>query len=354
MRPRCPHLPRRDWKQPDCELWSAAREGSKTTPGKRPKYRDWSGRHWNNVEEAYAGFLGWLDATGRLDWSVPPVQRCTADRLREYIVFLEKRVRARTALNRIVHLQRALFVFDPTTATHEFRNAARRLRRQARRQPRYRNLPTQCQLVALGFELMAKADARSDPRARVNAVLFRDGLAIAMLAYRPLRRTLFANLRIGKDLVQRGDHWSITVPSRAVRKNHRHIVQPLPDELLLGLTRYIEVYRPVLMCDSVQPTDNLWVTYRYRTAERCQGDEGRWASASRTFYLAVARRTKAAFGLVVSPHDFRRAAAKAAASLDDAATVLVNSKPIAERHYRVAHRDAHVRQHLDVLARYRE
>jgi hypothetical protein len=71
---------------------------------------------------------------GLLDWSVEPTRRCTAERLVAYIAFMEPRVRAATAHNRVVHLRIALQVLGELADKHMFTAAIRRLRRMARKE----------------------------------------------------------------------------------------------------------------------------------------------------------------------------------------------------------------------------
>ncbi len=99
-------------------------------------------------------------------------------------------------------------------------------------------------LLVLGFALMRRAgDGGRSPRQR--ALLHRDGLAIALLALRPLRRRNFAGLRLGEHVVQRGEGWWLQV-SGAETKNGDPIEMPWPEVLIAPLESYLALHRPVL------------------------------------------------------------------------------------------------------------
>jgi integrase/recombinase XerD len=108
------------------------------------------------------------------------------------------------------------------------------------------------------MELMALAEAATDRRHRVNAVIFRDGLLIAALAHRPLRRRNWAGLRIGIELIPIDGRWWIVLRPRKV-KNRKSARIPWPAELVPALEHYLKVYRPLLLGET---TDNrtaaLW------------------------------------------------------------------------------------------------
>ncbi len=320
----CPNLPRRSWGSPDRELWLAARASGRTVLSKGGGSPNWEPRYWQTMEEAYGCFLGWLAGEGLLDWSVPPTERCTHDRMQAYVSFMLARVKATTALNRVEHLHRALEVLG-APSTHPlfrstFRHLSRHLRRLSRQDRRPKDAPPARDLRRLGLELMELADSAHDPRGKVNAVTYRDGLMIATLPARPFRRQIWADLEVGVDVRRNGPDWYITCTSTNVRKR---VPPPVrwPRDLQPALERYLTVYRPLLGAAD-EAAGPLWMTYR--GSPECAG----------TFADAVARRTKAAFGRAWRPHAFRRAAAAAADTVEDAATILANTQAVTQIHYR--------------------
>ena len=64
-------------------------------------------------------------------------------------------------------------------------------------------------LIALGERLMDEADATSERSETRRSIRYRDGLLIAFLAYRPIRRRNLAMMRLGQHLVKVGGCWRI-------------------------------------------------------------------------------------------------------------------------------------------------
>lgn len=339
-RHHCPMLPLARWPAAENRRWSTAK--SRNRPARDGYGRDptWSAAYWEKQEEAYGGFLGWLLLQGSSDPREEPGQRCTPQRLKAYVEFLLPKVSPATANNRIEHLRRALKVLGAKPDSRSFRNACHHLRRRARQAKRSDPPPPDRALKALGLKLMALADANYDPRRSINAVIYRDGLLIAAMSHRPLRRSNWAELIIDVDLILIDGIWWI-VPAHQKVKKRPPIPVRWPVELQGALQRYLSVYRP-LLTGSQSKTDHLWMTYR------------RKPEAPSTMSLAVARRTKAEFGRAWRPHAFRRAVASCAGTVTEAATLLGNTPAIAEKSYRHARRQIALQEHLELLQQHRD
>ena len=100
-------------------------------------------------------------------------------------------------------------------------------------------------LVRLGCRLMAQAEAGAGLRPRAQARLYRDGLMIACLAYRPLRLANFIGLELGRHLHRRGTGWWLEIPA-AETKTRNAIVLPFPEPLVPALEVYLARWRPQL------------------------------------------------------------------------------------------------------------
>jgi hypothetical protein len=69
------------------------------------------------------------------------------------------------------------------------------------------------ELVALGMVLMVDADEPTSGAPADRATAFRDGLLIALLAFRPERRKNIVSILCGRHLVRRGTEWWLTFPA---------------------------------------------------------------------------------------------------------------------------------------------
>ena len=143
-------------------------------------------------------------------------------------------------------------------------------------------------LFDAGLALMVEAEARKKPVPRAGS--FRDGLMLAMLASRPVRRANLAMMTIGRHLTQYGGAWWLEFAANET-KNRKPIELPLPDRLVIPLEQYLRRHRPVLL--------------RGRT------HEGLWISGwghpmtCHAIYLKIIEVTKARLGRPINPHLFR-------------------------------------------------
>lgn len=315
---RCPFLPISRWPESERRYWQCASNSAATVLEIPECSTNWGGEAWRSQEEGYGAFLGWLASIGQLEQTQSPGERCSCERLRAYAAFLARSVRPATALNRITSLQYALLVFTGSVHNKKtFNNVQRLFRHQARQIEHRKPTASRIVLLALGLKLMQWAThARIRPRKR--AVLFRDGLLIALLAYRPYRRQVIFGLRLGVTLRKIGSEWTIIPSVNSYRKNARS--RKWPKQLMAALNTYIDTHRPVLAGRA--NTDHLWISYRDR------------ALGPRSIYLAVARRTRNEFKKVsYGVHDFRHATATDAASAEEAAEQLDNSVEVARDFY---------------------
>ena len=186
------------------------------------------------------------------------------------------------------------------------------------------------------------AQAEAAPRRRrgagltdlQRALMYRDGLMIALLIRRPIRLTNFCALRMGESLVMQESSAAIAFDPDQT-KTHRPIEAPFPPGLRDALSRYIEVYRPILLTASQKATgietDVLWISR--------DGTE----LAEVSLHNAIRRRTKDAFGAALPPHWFRDASVTtlvhdAPASARLTTGILGHTSPeIGEKHYNQAH-----------------
>ena len=98
---------------------------------------------------------------------------------------------------------------------------------------------TSVQLLDLGQQLMDEAKSAGAPISKHDAVIYRDGLMIAFLAFIPIRRKNLAALEIDRHLV-RGDSWFVIIPGEENKdgKAHRVPGSRTPRGISSNLSRY--------------------------------------------------------------------------------------------------------------------
>ena len=148
------------------------------------------------------------------------------------------------------------------------------------------------------------AAAHGDVPTRRRAVQYRDGLLIAVLACRNMRRGNLTSVEIDRHLIHVDGQWSL-IFTKAETKNHRLWINAWPQQLVSHLRRYLDIYRPLLLRGR-HDGNELWISQRPGPL------------TAHGIYCAVTARTKAAFGRSVNPHLFRDAAATSLAIHDPA------------------------------------
>jgi integrase/recombinase XerD len=154
------------------------------------------------------------------------------------------------------------------------------------------------ELYALGLHLMSQATGFRSLRR--SAVLFRDGLIIALLALRPLRRRNVTDLTLGRDVISVAGTWMIVL-SPALTKTHVALEYDWPESLVEALEEYLRVHRPLL-----QARKGRW---------KSPAGDRLWLSADGSpltqmaLYDRVVYWTGKVVGKSVNPHLFRDAGA---------------------------------------------
>ena len=181
------------------------------------------------------------------------------------------------------------------------------------------------QLYELGWQLMRDAHQARTKGERFRT--YRDGLLIALLCSRPLRRRNIAGLRLGKN---------VNITSNAVRlhftadqmKNGRPHEVWVPDDLVAPMLRYVRDVRASL--PQAVGHDAVWCS-----------SNGQALKPDAIYHL-ILRRTHAAFGVGINMHLFRDIGATALA-IDAPGEVRLARDLLAytrldttERHYVVA------------------
>ena len=216
-----------------------------------------------------------------------------------------------------------------------------RLRRMATpaRDDRARLMPA-LTLLDLATTLMQRAETETALSPRRRALLFRDGLMIAILcAWAPRARNI-AETVIGTSLQRRGKTWWAAF-GPGETKNGRPIEVPLPDDFTGWIERYLAHHRPQLVRRSPTPVagDAFWIS-----------DGGRPLTAK-----GVGRRVSAVtereLGRALNPHLFRKIISTELA-IRDPAHVGVAQPLLGHADYRTTQRAYNLGRALDAAGRH--
>lgn len=335
----CSALPFAAWPLADRRLWEHATAARLPWEDLGPAAH-WSDSHRQHVMWAYGRWLRFLEATDTLT-DLHPAQRVTRERAVLYARIFENRLRPRTTYNYVRNLFEALRVMLPEQDWSMMTKLVSRLRQEIHPNPDKRPLLRDSrQLYELGVGLMRDAETDGIPGSLRQAVDYRDGLLIAFLAARPLRRRTLLSIRVNEHLNRDGDYWMLHLPAEAT-KTRRPIEIDLPRDLGPYLDRYLSCYRRRFKAADCH--DALWASKNGRPM------------GGQALYRVITRRTQAAFGRPIHPHLFRDCAATTIAIRDPQhvrtiAQILGHSTlDTAHRHYIQAGALEASRAHGDVI-----
>jgi len=347
-----------DWPARDRELWNKAVEPGGLFGGGGAG-ADWSAESRVIVARGYNAWLSWLAAKELLDPDMRPADRVTRERVGAYIAEIQAELAPYSVLRRVQDLYNALRVMAPEWNWKWLTRLCTSLKAQVG--PARDKLscvkPPQ-ELIALGERLMDQAEAAPRWSARRRAVVFRDGLLIASLAYRPVRRKNLAMMRLGRHLVKAGGSWQIVFAAEET-KTRVPYEAVLPAALGPRLERYLGVHRPVLLrgrqeagnpnAPPIHPElDAVWVS------------EVGTQLSYQALGLQIFFRTRREFGRGLFPHLFRDCVATVVAvdnpkHVGDASLILGHAgHETTERHYNHARSLDASRRHAAMLATLRE
>jgi len=302
-------LPPEAWPVQERDAYEAAlRPGDLLEPGGLAA--EWSPHSRRKNAKGYGRWLTWLSVQGLLDPCVSPADRITRARVVAYVSDLQRLNAPFTVLARVEELAHMLRVMIPGYDVGWLHRLAGRARATAvsSRNKRRRVKPSE-QLVDFGLEMMATADSANGGTPLARAVTYRDGLMIALLAARPLRRRNFAALEVGRHLVPVGNTYWLRFAALET-KTRQPIDVPFPAGLLPHLERYLSHYRPLL----AQRTGR-WNRGHPATVALWVSTHGS-AMTEIGIYFRIMKLTKKRFGEVVNPHLFRDGAATSIAIED--------------------------------------
>lgn len=311
-----------DWPAIDRRLWQAAlmpADPFEPAGGTRAGHSRQSNF---KTEKGYGRWLTWLSTAAQLVTDEAPADRITRDRVTAFVEHLDSLGNGgQTVLARLQELGEFARAIAPEHDWSFINRIASKVR--ARTVPvrdKRAKLATTMDLVGLGLKLMESAQRHSTPR--LAALAYRDGLIIAFLALRPLRRRNLAGLVRGETVLHVGGAWMLRVDGDDT-KTHQPIDMPWPAALAEPLGVYLSIHRPVLAALKsrwARPIgDALWVSSHGSPMTKM------------TLYQLIVQRTQAGLGKAVNPHLFRDAAATTLA-IEDPKHVRVATSLLGHRH----------------------
>lgn len=335
------------WPDADRAAWATALTQGIDLLDEQGPAAHWSAGSRRSVRYAYGQWLGWL-AVRRPDLlDLPLAERVSPALVADYIAELRSRLSPPGLWNSIKHLHDAVRVMALGADWDWLKGCATRLGRRLAPAHKAHRMVTADRLYALGLQLMDAAwqsiDGAASPDLQ-DLRAYRDGLVIALLIRRPVRRRNLAMMRLDHHLLRTGSGYRMRFTADET-KNRQPIDWPLPAELRPWIDRYLERVRPHF--PGAEAHDGVWPSLK---AAPLQG-EG--------LNHLVRQRTEAAFGLPINLHLFRDIAATLIAveapALVRASRDLLGHSDLrtTERHYLQANSLAAARRYGAIIDRIR-
>lgn len=322
-----------DWPVGDRQAWEdatrAAGPGDLIPPPAarlRPSTR-------GQYENGYGRWLRWLETNGLLDAGASPGARASEDRVRRFYKSLrDDGLADYSVAGLLMSIAQVLRFMEPGVDFAWIAQAARRVHKDAKhRKNPAEGLVSAGDLFQLGIDLMDEAEGGRFRSQADRALLFRDGLLIALLAARPLRSKNVVQIEIGRHLFQAGATWRLAF-SGADMKNGHPLACSWPGALRTQLARYLDHYRPLLLPKTSEHQHQvLWPSNV--TGRPMRGGD---------INVRVKHWTSEAFGKPINPHRFRHAAATTVSVSDpesateNAAILGHSTLKTSARHYNLA------------------
>ncbi len=288
------------WPEKDRTLWQrACRTGVFLEP-------DGPASHWaeatrKQVTKGYAKWLGYLASTDRLEGATLPAARTSKDRLTRFVAWMEaQKLSSVTIASRVTDLAEAIRVMEPDADRTHLASLVSTLRkREVPSRAKHARILHPDQLLKGVIGHLEEIPARDCLNEKIRAGHYRDALAIAFMAARPIRLKNITSIALGQHLVQQDGTWFCRFTA-AETKERRPLSFSLPHEVAGYLETYIERYRPLLLKGNKYP--ELWISIRGTPMSR------------QAIYWNTCRLSETLFGHRINPHLFRDCTASALAT----------------------------------------
>jgi integrase/recombinase XerD len=287
------HLPFDQWPAADQHLWETATTGD--DPFSEATGASLAVASKKQYRFAWRRFLGFLSIEDQPALDLPASERLTKARVRSFADYLAKTNIPRSVAIQIDALYKVARVMMPEIDLSWLKLMKARLHSAAPLQRASGPLVTSVQILEVGQRLMDQHDPKTEDRLTLaQAIRYRDGLMISLLAFMPLRRKNLAAIEVDRHLIGDGNSRFVFIPA-AETKTRTPIEFQIPELLLPYLDVYLRMVRPRIFNDTACKA--LWVSPR--------GGALRYGAIGDI----ISRHTAAVLGIRLTPHDTRDAAA---------------------------------------------
>jgi len=252
------------------------------------------------LDSTYGRWMQWLQLRAELDPAASPAARVTRQRASDFVRDSLGVNNKRTVMEQIRSLYDMCRALDPEHPLPWLLKVVAAIRAHTEPvQAKAPHIVDSDELYQLGIHLMRRAKQPSSGCTWRQAIRYRNGLIISILAVCSLRRIDLSMLRIDDNFIRRPDGWWVDMFASKTRARGTLLVFPLGPELTDYVDEYVSCYRPLLLAlrrrgyPTKDPGDALWI-----------GQDGS-ALSYHSHYEIIVRETRAALGVPVNPHRFR-------------------------------------------------
>ena len=292
MRIKRPRVRFDDWPQSDQVAWNHAISTGISLLDEQGSAAHWADKSKQEAMTVYSYWLGFVKEVERQDPARVPITRQGINR---YIDYLSDSIAATSIAIQLQHLYHAIRVMYPAEDWKWLRALITHLQKKAQKgKCKYPSPVDSKTLFELGIQMMQEANNQPVWNKK-QFRLYRDGLMIAVLAARPIRRRTMALIEVGKQLRLINGRWHLIFAPDEV-KNRRPLEFELPEKLTAFINRYLDHYRPNACADP--DIQAFWISHK---TGRALTDDG--------IYNCIKKRTQEYLGEPINMHQFRHCAA---------------------------------------------
>ena len=206
-----------EWPQADQVAWAeACRPGGRLTRGGLACHLTLVTR--NDLAGRYGLFL---DHVVRMEGPFPQnlaAASITPVRVATYVAELRARVASVTVHGSIAKLRRAAELLNPLLELDWLREVENALALEMRPAPKFHRIAASEDIILAGLTLMREAEITRSTTPLKRALLYRNGLMIALLTLCPIRLKNYSGLVLDQNLIRLGDNWHIALTAQETKE----------------------------------------------------------------------------------------------------------------------------------------